>query len=1394
MCAQETQTFQIGSENSKSPKAKAPQKQGQAQAPGQDLGWGTNIQNARIGRAAEIALQKGDKVQALDFARRAVQAAPNDSQLRFLLGYAARLNGRMSESVDAYTRGLKLNPGSLDGSSGLAQDYAIMGRTADAQRMLQEIVAADPRRRDDTLLLGETYMRSKDYQGALPWLTKAEQLRPDSRSEILLAISYQQLKQMDAANRYLEMARHRDPNNPDVARTLAGYYRDVGRYDDAINALKSIRNPKPDVMAELAFTYQLAGKMTEAAKLYARSADALPKDLNLQLSAAQAQVAISDIDNANKFLQRAQGIDANHYRLHAIRGAIARMQDRPEDAVKEFKTALANLPAETSEGPLYGIQLHVDLMQLYGALRDDSDSRQQLQIAQNQINALDEQGPSRNSFLRLRSLIKMAGGNLDGALADIKEAIALKPHDRDNLQQNGDILMKLGRTDDAIAVYNEVLAMDPNDRFALTSLGYASRAANRPDDAERYFKRLAKADPTSYIPYLALGDLYTSREQFSPAQTAYSKAYSMSPKHALIVAGGMNAAIEAHKIDLAGDWNARVTDPMLAEPQVLRERERYLSFKGDYPGSAQVAYQALKQLPTDRDVIVYLGYDLLHMEKWDELLQLTTKYNDVLPKEPDIPLLAGYVHKHNKQSEEARRDFTEAIARDAKATTAYVNRGYTLNDLHQPEAAAADFETALKLEPKNGEAHLGLAYSDLDLHRATAALRSAELAEKEMGDFRDLHVIRATAYGRLGMLGKSANEYRAALKFTPNDPALHLGLGNTMFSERRYHPAINEFEIAAKADPANPEIDAMLARSYASLDDRAQTLHYVELAERNAAAMPAPANPYGESLLSSIYVSTGQALNTLGEQKAAMSRFTKALNTPNSNRVSVRLAIAETMSQQGHQDDAERQISLAMMEAGTGETSPVSGNQYVEAADVFRGLHEYDLSQSYLERAKKAGAPDTQVRIGMANNYLAVGNTMRAKAELDAVRAASDGDPDYQFLLAQANVFRQEHRGAQAQTSFAMASNAEGEDQTAQEGLLQTGGEEGYPVTPAVSVLSDLAVQPIFEDSTVYVLDAKLDATQPVNSTDTGLLPPPRSSIQTQWTAAYHLHTHYLPTAGGFFQLRNSRGSISVPATNSIVNRDTTDYAFNFGVNPTMRVGTTSITLNSGIQATIRRDGNTPHELNQNLLREFTYVSTGSFFNVLSLSGYVIHEHGPFTDINLHSSQLTGALDFRVGSPWGRTALITGWGYSDQKFSPRNYENYFTSSYIGLEHRFGNRTNVRAMLEDVRAWRAFNGSTGIAQDLRPAGMVDFTPKKNWDIQVSSSYSSTRSFHTYDAIQDGFSVSYARPFRRRMTDAGGPVTYSYPLRFSAGMQQETFFNFNGNGNKQQLRPYFGITIF
>jgi tetratricopeptide (TPR) repeat protein len=1372
---------------------------------GQDMGWGSNIQNARLAHAAEMALQRGDHALAFTYAQRAAETAPNDPQIWFLLGYAARLNGRYGPAADAYQHGLRLRPGSIDGMAGLAQAFNEAGRTADAERLLKLVVEAAPGRRNELAMLGEIYMKQGNYTGALEWLGKAERVEPTAQSELLLSVAYLRLKQMDMASHYLDMARSRDPNNPDVERSLAAFYRDTLDYPKAIEALTRIRNPRPEAIAELGYTYELAGRPEDAAEAYSRAADLLPRDINLQLSAAQALVAIPSLERAETFLRRAEKVDAGNYRLHAIRGTIARLQDREADAAREFSAAIAVLPTNPPEGPLYGIQLQMDLVPLYRDLNEPKQSRDALTTAQKMIAAVDEHGAETLPFLRIRSIIHFELEEYDAALRDLKTSLTLKPNDPNVLQLEGDVLMKLARTEEAVSVFEQVLKLDPHSRFALTSLGFASRAAGKDVEAERYFNLLAKEYPASFVPYLALGDMYTEQRDYKKAQVAYDEGYQRAAGNAMIVAGGLNASIESHDLPLAGEWQKRVTAGISDVPQVLRQEERYFYFTGNEQRSMEIGRQAIKLLPRDREVAVYLGYDLLHMQQWDELKALTEKYIQMFPKEPDVPLLAGYVYKHSGDLDKAVEGFSEALRRDPTVATAYTNRGFVYNDLHKPDLAARDFESSIKLKPNDPEAHMGLAFADLNLRRPAAAIEQTQRVEALAGDSELIHAIRATAYGRMGMLAKSSREYVAALKFTPDDASLYLGLANIYFAQRRYHEALDELQAASKNAPDEPATYALMARANAELKNRDEVIHDVQLAEQYAtqghAAQAKKANEVVPAATASeIYVATGQALSILGDKEAAMIRYGKALTMLPKDRVSVRLAVAQEMAKAGHVEDAERQLALAQMEVAAKDAEAPTGEQYIAMAGVLQELHEYELSQGYLEKAKDAGAPDAAVRISMANSYLAMGESRRAAAELSAVKKTEDSDLDYQYLLAEASLAEQEHRAADAVATFAAATSDAGDDPTAEQGLLEAGGTEGYRVNSKVSILSTLVVQPIFEDSTVYVLDSKLNSPSgPVGATDVARLPPPRSSIETNFIAAFHLHLAPLPANSGFFEVRNAQGTISVPATGSVVNRNTTDYGLNFALDPSVHLGNNVVTFNSGIQGTLRRDTQSPVEINQNLFRVFTYMTTSSFFNAVSANGFVSAEVGSFTETPITTKMFNGAINFRVGLPWGKTALLTGWGSNDQRFDSSrfgNSQNFTTTSYVGLSRQFAKQFSAAANMEEIRSWRTEPYSpihAAIAQAIRPVATFHYSPTRSLDLQAASSYENTRGFHVYDMLTSSFTVTYERGLDRTFNEQTGKVHLKYPLRMSVGLRQEDFVNF-GLANSQKFLPFFSITLF
>src|SRR5437764_822716 len=664
--------------------------------------------------------------------------------------------------------------------------------------------------------------------------------------------------------------------------------------------------------------------------------------------------------------------------------------------------------------------------------------------------------------------------------------------------------------------------------------------------AEQFFTRLAQDYPDDYIAYLALGDMYTDARDFQRADTNYQLAWKRAPKNPTIVANGANAAIEARKFELAKVWVDRATGTMIDDPRVMRERERYLFHTGKYAESAALGRKVLQQLPKDRNASVYLGYSLYNLGRYDDVLGLASKYEGILPKEPNFPLLAGHVHKQSQLLSQSADDYTRALERDPKMVEAWVNRGYVYNDLQNAEGAVEDFNQALKLAPKNGTARLGLAFSNLQLHRGNAALQSADEAEKLMGQSGATHLARATAYRQMRSLTKAEREYRIALKYAPDDFKLHMALANTLFHLRHYNDSIAELQGALRlTSDEQGDVYAQLAHAYAQLHNRSQTMRYIEAAEHES----------GEN--SEVLLNTGGALMELGDTNAAM------------------------------------------------------GNP-----------QEY--SDSY----------------------------------------------DYQ--LAYAGVYR--HRGdtTQALSGFARANALAGDtDAVSEKLMLESAAQEGISIGKGFTGFSDFSYQTIMDDATIYTLDSKL-----LGVTDPALLPSIRSSQETRSKVGARYHGFGFAPILTSFEVRNARGTVSLPSEDFALKVNTYDYNLAGAVAPTLRLGSNLLQFNGGLQYTWRRDQYNPLSAliqNQNLFRQYVYVNSTSFFNWISFRASGYHEAGPFTNRVLSSSDVAGRLEFTVGRPWGKNALVTGYSARDLQYNPLIREYFSTSTWAGYQRSLFNR-------------------------------------------------------------------------------------------------------------------------
>ncbi|HVH88661.1 MAG TPA: tetratricopeptide repeat protein, partial [Terriglobales bacterium] len=950
------------------------------------LRFGVSIEATRQQRAADDALRRNNPAAAYAHATRAVEMAPGDQSTWFTLGYAARLAGHLTDSERAYKRGLQLAPNAAEGLSGLAQTYFRMGRIPEAKRMLLDVIAKYPNRVDDQMMAGELFMQSGDIPQALQILQHAEQIKPSSHAELLMAIGYMKQHETARAKQLLDMARRRDPNNVDIFRAVANFQREGHDYQGAIATLKSAPVQKPDLLADLGYTYELAGMKQEAADTYTRYAAADPKNINAQLSAAQAWMRLNNIDKTQQFINQAAAIDAEHYRLHAVRAAFAKSQNKDQEAAKEYEAGLAHMPEDVPEGQIFPIELRLNLSEIYKGLGNNAAAEQQIALAEQAINKIQVEGPQKAEFLRVRASIATGKNDYAAASKDLQDAMKLDPNNSPIELQYANLLWIMQKKNEAEQVYRAVLKHDPANRYAFESLGYLMRDQGKIPEAEQYFRQMAKLYPNDYVPYLALGDMYTALDRLDQAEIAYEQGYKLAPQNAALIAGGANAAIQNHKFQLAGIWVYRSTSAMMGDPRIQREWERVLFFDGKYRESAQFGYKVLAQRPKDLDGAVYLDYALYNLGRFDDTLALASQYELLLPQEPNFPLLQGHVHKQQGLLDQAVDDYGRALKRDPKMVEAFVNRGYVENDLQDAEAAIADFDQALKLQPNNGSARLGAAFSNLELHRSHAALDQITQAEKILGPSAATHEAKATAYRQLRQLQKAETEYRAAITMTPSDESLHIALADTLYYEHKYRPAIDQLTIAIREAPDDPFLYAQRAHAEAELKMRSETLQDVKLAEDQAPDQGA------------VLLATGDALLLLGEKDAAQQRFARALDAPDTNRLETRLAFARLFVNQHKYDDARQQVSIGFTEARVGESVPATADDLVAAGNIFLSMNDFDLAQKLYERAKESGAADEQVAVGMANVALAQGDDRSAEGYLTSLGNRDQYVDDYDYM------------------------------------------------------------------------------------------------------------------------------------------------------------------------------------------------------------------------------------------------------------------------------------------------------------------------------------------------------------------------------------------------------------
>lgn len=205
------------------------------------------------------------------------------------------------------------------------------------------------------------------------------------------------------------------------------------------------------------------------------------------------------------------------------------------------------------------------------------------------------------------ALARQTLNDMEGAVAEYRRALALKPDDPDVYNNMGNALAALDRPAHAVAAFRRALGLQPGNAVLHNNLGNVQKSMGLWDEAEASFRTAAKLQPGYAGAFINLGNLCRDRGDLPAAESHYRHALTLAPRDAAALCGlGVtqwqlgrpDEALASYRAALAVDPDQPET---LVNLGIARQQDGALE-------EAEALYaRALVNRPRDPDILDHLA-------------------------------------------------------------------------------------------------------------------------------------------------------------------------------------------------------------------------------------------------------------------------------------------------------------------------------------------------------------------------------------------------------------------------------------------------------------------------------------------------------------------------------------------------------------------------------------------------------------------------------------------------------------------------------------------------------------------------------------------------------------------------------------------------------------------
>jgi putative PEP-CTERM system TPR-repeat lipoprotein len=957
---------------------------------------------------AEALLRQGKFQDLTDLVRPGNRAPAVESRLRWALGMAAAGLHDYAKAQALLQDAIRLDPKAAAPKIGLARLLAA-NNPAQADTLLDEVLAADPRSVEALQVKGEIARAKGDIAGAMNDFDRALSIDPNnipvrlSRANLNLAQA-----KYSAADQDLDPVLKSNPNN-----FMANYLRafEKARQKQYAEADRLLNRLAP-VFAQFPAGYYLQGVVKLELGQYAQAENILTHfldvDRNNQRAARLAALAALRQNapaRAIDYLQTLAAQPKAEADTLTMLGTAYMMAGKPELALQQFEKAAAIAPNNPAiETRVAVSQLGVgqdkeglaELERVFATEAGATVAGPTLALAQLRAGhpekaaevaaALVKRDPKNALYLTLSGMAKAAQKDVPGAEAAFQAALAQNPDFAPARNELASLYLSTVRLDDAKKLFDAALAKHPDDVSAL--LGQAQIAIDQKNwqQATDYINRARTAAPNDPAPGLAQVRVYAAQHKWADAAAVATGLSAQFPNNLAVVEAQAQAQLAS------GDKSGALSSYKRAYELVPNSApllSRYLSLllsSRYYVEAENVVRNAIERNPKNTALKAELIRLTAITDGPDAAVSKANLYAKDDPGTTIYPIVAAQIYENAGRWDEAASLLEKAVAEHPGDNNLMVALAGLYNRTGHFAEAEALLTGRIKANPADAEATTLLAALYLETGRTTDA----------------------------------RNAYQALLAQKKNDFVALLGLADVAIYEKKWSEAIADIDRAKQIQPNNIVPGLKLVNLYILREDWKDAQ-----AEAAALAGKFPSN---------VDVLDAQARASLGagDVAAAIAAYKRAYELqPDSGRILERYVAA--LKQAKNYVEAQSVLRAALdrdpqnivIEAGLIDVAADIGGVdagLAEARDLAKKDPDnmvYDLTSAallekagrtkeaigLLERDLAAKPNNDDVRAGLASAYQRAGAADKAETLLQA--RLRDDPTNYPISSALASLYIQ---------------------------------------------------------------------------------------------------------------------------------------------------------------------------------------------------------------------------------------------------------------------------------------------------------------------------------------------------------------------------------------------------